>query len=134
MFFLGGIGPRRPGDLRYEFTCHRAELRGGAGPPNDTWHSVGTVSGSLSYSGLFGVGNMPGSPPDLEGNLSAMRVSIASNFEPLSLEVDTFTGEVRLQNGTVDQPFIDYYEITSVGGALDVTDGTGWMSLDRSGI
>ncbi len=134
VFFLGGSGR----DAQVTFDTNSPVIvpsyAEGQNPPNDTWHSVGMVSGATSYTGLFEVGNMPGSPPDLEGNLSAMRVSIVSNFEPLSLEVDTLTGEVRLQNGTVDQPFIDYYEITSAGGALDVTDGTGWMSLHDQGF
>ena len=132
VFFLGGSGR----DAQVTFDTNSPVIvpsyAEGQNPPNDTWHSVGTASGSLSYTGVFEVGNMPGDPP--EGNLSAMRVSITSDFVPLSLEVDTFTGAVRLQNGTVDQPFIDYYEISSPGGALDVTDGTGWMSLDDQGF
>ncbi len=49
-------------------------------------------------------------------------------FQTLTLEVDTLSGNVRLQNKSA-QPFtIDYYQVSSASGALN-TDG--WLSLDE---
>ncbi len=49
-------------------------------------------------------------------------------FQTLTLEVDTFTGNVRLQNNAAQAFTIDYYQVSSAAGAISTS---GWLSLDE---
>jgi hypothetical protein len=60
-------------------------------------------------------------------------ITIAQPPERLKIEVNTTTGEVRLENPRANDVTIDYYRIRSQAGALRADDAN-WESLEDQGI
>ncbi|QDU58948.1 PEP-CTERM sorting domain-containing protein [Aeoliella mucimassa] len=60
-------------------------------------------------------------------------ITIAEPPPRLTIEVNTTTGEVSMQNVDTNDVTFDYYRITSSGGALREQDGF-WLSLDDQNI
>jgi hypothetical protein len=119
----------------------------GAIPPGENNNPIETI---VQLNNLNDVNNWLGrsnwtGDSNFDGSFNEFRIydqtldadQIAANFAAgpdvipklaeISLEVNTITGSVRINNSVVDPTKIDYYRITSAGGALD-TDK--WNSLD----
>ncbi len=83
--------------------------------------AVGGVDGNSSDAGVVNFISVT--------EMSVVGTVIPGPYE-LSLQVNTTTGEVKLMNNTNLDVNLDYYEITSESGALDLT-ASGWNSLQN---
>lgn len=106
----------------------------GTGFPNATSGPLATFE-FMPQNGINGIrliGEGAG-PADGSGFIGVNEVEVLGVAQELSLEVNTLTGRVRLVNEVQSPIAIDFYQINSASGALDLS-AAGWDSLQNPSL
>jgi hypothetical protein len=106
----------------------------GTGFPNATSGPLATFefTPQNGINGIRLIGEGAG-PADGNGFIGVNEVQVLGVAQELSLEVNTLTGRVRLVNEVQSPIAIDFYQINSASGSLDLS-AAGWNSLQNPSL
>jgi hypothetical protein len=117
-----------------DYVAKYAGVVRGTGFPNATSGPLATFefAPQNGINGIRLIGEGAG-PADGTGFIGVNEVEVLGVAQELSLEVNTLTGRVRLVNDVQSPIAIDFYQISSASGALNLT-ASGWNSLQNPSL
>jgi hypothetical protein len=106
----------------------------GSGFPNATSgpFATFTFAAQNGIDGIRLIGNGAG-PADGNGFIGVNEFEVLGTPQQLSFEVDVTTGRARLVNNVQSNISFDFYQVSSAGGALDLS-AAGWNSFENPSL